>query len=184
MFGVNRVSIELKKQVRYLTYIALGVWGGAGTFAGYDIYNDLIYHAPWSHILVEMTMALASILGAMVLLFGISEVVSDAFRRYEHNQACAHAEIARLEDQNQRLMAQLSERIFRQFEEWGLTEAEVEIGFLLIKGYSLKEIAGFRHTSERTVREQARRIYQKSNLSGRSALSAAFLEDLFVPAAE
>lgn len=172
---------ELKKNARYLTYVALGVWGVAGTFAGYDIYNDLVYHAPWSHILVEMTMALASILAAMLLIYGISEVMVDAFRRFERDEARAQQEISKLADHNQRLMAQLSERIFQQFAAWKLSEAEVEIGFLLIKGYSLKEIAAVRHTSERTVREQARKIYKKSNLSGRSALSALFLEELFVP---
>lgn len=175
---------ELKKQARYLVYIALVVWGVAGTLAGFDLYHDLIYHAPWSHILLEMTMTLASVFAALVLLVGISEVVSDAFKRFELNEAQSQQEISQLEGQNKRLMAELSERIFSQFELWQLTEAEVEIGFLLIKGYSLKEIAGFRHTSERTVREQARKIYQKAGLGGRSELSAIFLEDLFVPLTE
>jgi hypothetical protein len=37
-----------------------------------------------------------------------------------------------------------------------------------------------RNTSEKTVRQQASAIYQKSNLSSRSELSAFFLEDLLV----
>ena len=35
--------------------------------------------------------------------------------------------------------------------------------------------------SERTGREQARSIYSKAGLTGRSALSAFFLEDLLAP---
>ena len=51
----------------------------------------------------------------------------------------------------------------------------------MLKGLSLKEIAALRSTSERTVREQARAVYRKSGLSGRSALAAFFLEDLLLP---
>jgi DNA-binding NarL/FixJ family response regulator len=52
---------------------------------------------------------------------------------------------------------------------------------LLLKGLSHKEIAAVRSTSERTIREQARAVYRKAGLPGRSALSAFFLEDLLLP---
>lgn len=75
----------------------------------------------------------------------------------------------------------LSRAIREQFEEWQLTPAEAEIGLLLLKGLSLKEIADVRTTGERTVREQARAIYRKAGVPNRSALSAFFLEDLLLP---
>ena len=46
----------------------------------------------------------------------------------------------------------------------------------MLKGLSHKEIASIRDASESTVRQQARAIYGKANLSGRAALSAFFLE--------
>ncbi len=73
---------------------------------------------------------------------------------------------------------ELGNGIRRQFEAWSLTPAEQEIGLFLLKGLSHKEIANLRNTSEATIRQQAASIYQKSNLSGRAALSAFFLEDL------
>jgi DNA-binding NarL/FixJ family response regulator len=54
-------------------------------------------------------------------------------------------------------------------------------GLLLLKGFSHREIAELRETSERTVREQARALYRKASLKGRASLSAYFLEDLLVP---
>jgi DNA-binding CsgD family transcriptional regulator len=72
----------------------------------------------------------------------------------------------------------LGQAIRRQFEVWRLTAAEQEVGLLLLKGFSHKEIARLRGTSEATIRQQAAAIYQKSNLGGRAALSAFFLEDL------
>ena len=69
----------------------------------------------------------------------------------------------------------------KQFDEWGMTDAEKEIGMLILKGLSHKEVSTLRGTSEATVRQQARSIYQKSNLPGKTAFSADFLEDLFSP---
>jgi DNA-binding CsgD family transcriptional regulator len=69
----------------------------------------------------------------------------------------------------------------KQFDEWGMTDAEKEIGMLILKGLSHKEVSTLRGTSEATVRQQAQSIYQKSNLPGKTAFSAYFLEDLFSP---
>ena len=80
-------------------------------------------------------------------------------------------------------VAGLGAEIARQFRTWGLTEAESAVGMTVLKGLSHKEIAVLRGTSEATVRQQARSIYQKSGLSGKAAFSAYFLEDLLPPPA-
>ena len=84
-------------------------------------------------------------------------------------------------DETRALLKGLGEAIDRQFLTWRLTEAERDVGLLILKGLSLKEIAAVRVTSERTIRTQARSIYAKAGLSGRAALSAFFLEDLLAP---
>ena len=68
-----------------------------------------------------------------------------------------------------------------QFQDWGMTAAEREVGLLMLKGLSHKEIAALRATTEATVRQQAQAIYRKANLPGKTAFSAYFLEDLFAP---
>lgn len=65
-----------------------------------------------------------------------------------------------------------------QFEKWGLTKAEGEIGLFLLKGLSLREIANLRGTSETTVRQQALALYRKSSVDGRHQFAALILEDL------
>jgi DNA-binding NarL/FixJ family response regulator len=75
----------------------------------------------------------------------------------------------------------LGAAIQEQFDTWNLSKAEQEVALLLLKGFSHKEIARLRHTSSTTIRQQAASIYQKTNLSGRAALSAFFLEDLLLP---
>lgn len=81
-------------------------------------------------------------------------------------------------EQNSRLINGLSESIQTQLLEWGLTAAEREVALLILKGLSFKEIAEIRSTSEKTTRQQALMIYQKSKLPGRAELSAFFFEDL------
>lgn len=73
---------------------------------------------------------------------------------------------------------QLGQAIVEQFASWQLTTSEREVGLLLLKGCSLKEIALLRGTAEKTIRQQASSIYQKSGVSGRHAFSAWFIEDL------
>jgi DNA-binding CsgD family transcriptional regulator len=78
-------------------------------------------------------------------------------------------------------LRELGRAIQAQFAAWGLTAAEQEVGLLLLKGFSHKEIARFRDTAESTIRQQATSIYQKANVGGRAALSAYFLEELLLP---
>lgn len=66
-----------------------------------------------------------------------------------------------------------------QFTQWKLSEGEKDVARLLIKGFSMKEIADFRNSHDSTVRQQATAVYKKSGVSGRQELSAFFLEDLF-----
>ena len=72
----------------------------------------------------------------------------------------------------------LGSAIERQLADWGLTDAEREVALLMLKGFSHKEIAALRGTSEATIRQQARSAYQKSGMNGRAAFCAFFLEDL------
>ncbi len=82
---------------------------------------------------------------------------------------------------NHELIAGLAAQIQKQFDAWQLTRAEAEVGMLMLKGLSHAEIAAMRNASERTIRDQARAVYRKSGMTGRSELSAFFLEDLLPP---
>ncbi len=75
----------------------------------------------------------------------------------------------------------LGVEIEKQFESWNLSKSEKEIALLLIKGFSSREIAEVRKTSEKTVRVQTSSIYKKANLANRNELAAFFLEDLLLP---
>jgi DNA-binding CsgD family transcriptional regulator len=75
----------------------------------------------------------------------------------------------------------LGRAIDAQFTEWRLTPTEREVALLLLKGYGHKQIAALTNRSERTVRQHAGVVYEKSGLGGRAELSAFFLQDLMLP---
>jgi DNA-binding CsgD family transcriptional regulator len=93
----------------------------------------------------------------------------------------ARAEAERWRSEAHELLAGLGAAVSEQFDRWALTAAEQEVGLLLLKGLSHKEVADVRSTSERTVRQQALAIYRKAGLGGRAELAAFFFEDLLLP---
>ena len=134
-------------------------------------------------LLLEVVDILPVVLTSVgvVLLFRVTRQQRD-----EHLRVIRDLELARAQGQRWRSEARshlngLGEAIEVQFSRWNLTEAEREVALLLLKGLSHKEAAAVRAVSERTVREQARSIYSKAGLTGRTALSAFFLEDLLAP---
>jgi DNA-binding CsgD family transcriptional regulator len=128
---------------------------------------------------------------AIGLLVGCSvctALLSLRMRSHEADTLDLRAQVARLREGDRQWRADLANHfqelgaaIERQFAAWGCTRAEQEVGLLLLKGFSHKEIARFRGGSEATVRQQAAAIYQKAGLPGRAALSAYFLEELLLP---
>jgi DNA-binding CsgD family transcriptional regulator len=75
----------------------------------------------------------------------------------------------------------LGRAIDEQFTAWHLTPTEREVALFLLKGYGHKQIAALTNRSERTVRQHAGVVYEKSGLGGRAELSAYFLQDLLLP---
>ncbi len=129
-----------------------------------------------------------------ILLVSIAAMVAYLFGRVSRQEAdrqalLADLRVARVEGAQWRsemteLLRGLGAAIDAQFDRWDLTDAEREVAMLMLKELSHREIGAVRDTSERTVRQQAQAIYRKANLSGRTALSAFFLEDLLLPANE
>lgn len=141
------------------------------------IVSDLIvdYHAGagWWHLAVELAVLLVAAGGIALLWRQFEQARSDLTE--------ARMQAERWRKENYELIQGLGAAIARQFTSWQLTKAEAEVALLLLKGLSHKEIAKIRQCSERTIREQARAVYRKAGLSGRSSLSAFFLEDLLLP---
>jgi len=155
------------------TLAAIVMFGIVVVLIGWDLYVDYGEGASIWHLSLETFMFLVALSGMVLMWRQLHRTRSDL--------VLALVEAEQWKQESSELIQGLSAAIERQFERWNLSAAEKEVGLLLLKGLSLKEIGTVRQTSERTVREQARALYRKSGLSGRPSLSAFFLEDLLLP---
>lgn len=86
--------------------------------------------------------------------------------------------LGRAEAQLQRASAAFMEVLEQHFVQWKLTPAERDVAFFVLKGFTTQEIAGFRKTSEGTIKAQTNAIYRKAGVGGRGQLMSIFIDDL------
>lgn len=145
-----------------------------------DIYNDYFEGVAAWHISIEAVVALIALVGIFYLIRGRFKLQHSLSKEQQFSSEL-QKEARKWRKVSKKHVEGLSAEIENQLDRWGLTAAEKEVSFLLLKGLSNKEIARVRNTSVQTVRSQTNAIYSKSALSGRSELSAFFLEDLLLP---
>lgn len=136
-----------------------------GIFAAYDIFLET-ERASTIHLIIESAFVTIAFLWASYL---IKQLFS------------ARADVEHWRNETKKWAEGLARTIDEQFDRWRLTPAEREVALLLMKGLEHREIGEIRGTTERTARQQAVTLYQKSSLNGRAELTAFFLEDLLVP---
>lgn len=155
---------DLKQSKSHISVIVLLI---AAVFFMLDIYFDIIVEG---EALPLITIE-GGIFIAVLLALGIeiSRVMD------------LHSTVSISQNEIRRLKGHLAEVIRGEFDHWHLTRTEREIALLLIKGLSMQEISEIRQVKEKSVRQQAARIYTKAGVSNRSELTAHFIEDLLIP---
>ena len=161
-------------QLRLLVTAVLAVVAIAGAV---DLYFDKPERWFTPHVLVELTLMIASAGTAIYLWRGWSHAAESlattrrslAERESERDAWRARAEHA---------LDGLNRAMDEQFRAWSLTPTEREVALRLLKGQGHKQIAAATGRSERTVRQHAVSVYEKSGLAGRAELAAFFLESL------
>jgi DNA-binding CsgD family transcriptional regulator len=135
------------------------------------------------HVLFETSMIAGAMLMATTLWLG--------WWRSAHSAVSLRATLEANEAERDEWKASaqtaldgLGRAIDAQFIAWRLTPTEREVALMLLKGLGHKEIAARTERSERTVRQHAGVIYDKSGLGGRAELAAYFLQDLMLPETE
>ena len=146
--------------------------------SGFDLYTDISHGASYHHTLKEGVIMLFAFGGALWLLNNLREQQKE-IQQLRHTLTTNQVSNDKQPDRYViEARQQFTDMVSQQFNAWQLTDSEKEVGWLLLKGLSLKEIAIVRDTLEKTVRQQASAIYRKADLAGRHAFAAWFLEDL------
>ncbi len=162
--------------------LAIGLFAVIASLIGFDILSDYRSTEP-AHLVTEgIVMGLA--LAGLAVLWRQFRSVQLRAEQLAVDLESARREAQRFREEAHDALRGLGEAIDRQFTRWTLSPAEREVGLLLLKGLSHKEIAQVRSTSETTIRQQALALYRKSGLGSRAELSAFFLENLLLPVGE
>jgi DNA-binding CsgD family transcriptional regulator len=146
-----------------------------------DITGDYRDGVPWTHLLTELLILMLALSGIVYFGWLYYQFAQAKISFLTQDLALANQQAQQWREANRELIAGLAIQIQKQFDVWQLTPAEAEVGLLMLKGLSHGEIAHVRNASERTIRDQARAVYRKSGVAGRTELSAFFLEDLLLP---
>jgi DNA-binding CsgD family transcriptional regulator len=181
---LNEPGFTSERPLLMVTLVAFTLMAG---LAAADLLLDLREGTTVSHVAVEGAILLVGFLGAVLVARKLIRAtrVARAASAEASSLASALAESAAEAEQwrskARNLVRGLSRAIDEQFDRWQLSPAEKEVGLLLLKGLSHREIAETRSVTEATARQQAGAVYKKAGLSGRHDLAAFFLEDLMLP---
>jgi DNA-binding CsgD family transcriptional regulator len=145
--------------------------------SGADLVADLTHGVDIEHIVKETVVVSISSIAIAWLLWGL-RLQRLEIRSLQQELAAANITQTPPQKYVLEVRQKLGSVVTQQFSEWLLTGSEIEVGWLLLKGLSLKEIAIVRSTQEKTVRQQASSIYKKAGVCGRHAFSAWFIEDI------
>jgi DNA-binding CsgD family transcriptional regulator len=128
-----------------------------------DVIGDLRESPGSSHFLFEAVVTAALTVGVVLGAYALRETLA-VMQAQETALATASGALADV--------------IAAQFDEWGLTPAERDVGMLALKGLDVAEISALRDAAQGTVRAQLTRIYSKAGVSGRAQFGSFFVEDL------
>lgn len=161
-------------------WMMAGILGLVALLVASDVFTDAREGVILWHLSLEVLVGVLAVGGVFYLLWDGFQL-RQSLRQEREDFLAFRREAEAWRRESRRYIEGLAQAIDQQLTKWKLTTAEKEVAFLLLKGFSSKEIAELRKTTEKTARVQSASIYAKAGISGRSELSAFFLEDLLVP---
>lgn len=181
MIVLSKLTMDEEELLHREKWIGLVGLALLSVFSLLDIYEGLEDGSTAGHIAIEVVLLALYVSAGVYLWVRVRRAMMVRLSALKQVANSARADLETFKNQNQALAAGITKAVDSQLEAWGLSSAERDVAYFLIKGLSFKEISMARKTSEHTVRQQAATIYKKSGLDGRAQLSAFFLEDLFTP---
>jgi len=134
-------------------------------YVGFDLLMDIFLDADF-----EMDDLIDFVLVYIAGFFAFRELA-----RYRQLAETVREE----KEKNLILSGKLSELMQHRFDEWSLTSVEKATAWLIIRGFSIKEIAELRSVSAKTVQNHLTSIYAKSKTRNRVEFATSFIELLF-----
>ncbi|MCE9600139.1 MAG: helix-turn-helix transcriptional regulator [Spirochaetia bacterium] len=160
---------SLRTQLTYAAIVFLLMCGEA-----VDVTNDYLHDGITRWVLLDLALFVCVGLGVGYILF---QTTRDLRETHSHLLQ-ARQDLDDFRNKNREVLQGMRQAILSQFQGWGLSPSETRIAEFLVRGYSTRQVGAMLKKSERTVRNQALAVYRKSGMTGRSDLSAFFLQDI------
>ncbi len=136
-------------------------------FFAWDVVRDFFEsgapHVPGLHLWME---ALAVV--ALAVAIGIE---TNMLRRLMRRQLY-------LQEVSSQASKAMHEIVEERFTDWKLTPSEHDVAMLVVKGFSIAEIAGIRGNAEGTVKAHLNAIYRKSGTNSRAEMLGLLIDPL------
>lgn len=163
---------------RLVTAIIFGLIALAGAT---DLLLDTAEHRSSPlHVALEIAVTLLS-LGLAIQIYRQWQRAIGSLRETRESLVARQQERDEWQRRAEASLTGMRAAIESQLTEWELTPAEREVALMILQGKGHKQIASETHRSERTVRQHAVAVYEKSRLGGRAELAGFFLEGLMLP---
>ncbi len=136
-------------------------------FFAWDVVSDYLEvtsrHLPSIHLLME---------GISVFALAIAIAIEiSTLRRMMRRETY-------LQEVSSQAAKAMHEIVEERFSEWKLTPSEKDVAMLVVKGFSITEIAGIRGNAEGTVKAHLNAIYRKSETNSRAEMLGLFIDPL------
>ena len=161
----------------YIVFMLINIFFGVLDFFLDSVKIPSEYHHLIHHSLEFVYLAFALLSGTY--MWFIYRQNLHLLKKSEKNVMDMQEERDNWKTRHEEIITGMHTAITRQLQNWGLSESEVTIALLLMRGFSHKQIAGLLDKSEKTVRNQSLSIYKKTGMTGRNELTAFFIEDIF-----
>jgi len=147
--------------------------------SAFEIVQEIAGGEPYSSMVADTIIFVLSSI-TLLLLLADYLIQRKSLRSVQAQLDAARGRLLQIDESAPGIANKYRDIIQKQFEDWDLTGSEQQIAIMLIKGLSFREVAEIRKTKDKSVRQQATRIYKKANVTGRHELAGWFFEDLFV----
>lgn len=143
-------------------------------FAVFDLIHDSRFGVDRLNLFFESGVAILIILGVWKTALFFIQNESESSDKLTELKLQNEAWKRRAAESLAAFDVQLEEQLLQ----WQLSPAEKQVARMLLKGYSNRDIAKQRKTSEHTTKQQISSIFRKSGLKTRMEISTFFLGDL------
>jgi DNA-binding CsgD family transcriptional regulator len=164
--GSFLLPVGIRPRAPYTLILLIAAQTICAAFFLWDVVEDFLEagtEISHLHLLLEL-LATLGLVAAIVFELNYLMGLLQRQQRLEHDISLA--------------ATAMHEIIISKFDEWCLTPTEQDVGMLLVKGFTIAEIAKIRGSAQGTIKAHLNAIYKKSDAHSRAEVLSLLIDPL------